>query len=204
MPLPTAFVKVLTFFKDKTSVASASTAEDGSVAPSEKSRTREYAEKTKSYLAEKMPKQRREQAIWRLKKMVIEIQGHADYQQAIETLLSMAEKYAGHTKDLSQQSTGAFQDVRSTDSVTAVETSLRTLIERFANSTSLEDFFASLNNIYRDADKDPELKGWFKNINTYIRYENTQGCGTMNAKVAQEMSARARVHYGGRVYPPVE
>lgn len=48
----------------------------------------------------------------------------------------------------------------------------KTLIERFANNTSLQDFFESLNNIYRDADKDPELRGWFKNMNTYIRYEN--------------------------------
>lgn len=46
--------------------------------PSEKNRSKEYTEKAKSYLAEKMPKERREQAIWRLKKMVIEIQGHAD------------------------------------------------------------------------------------------------------------------------------
>ena len=29
-------------------------------------------------MSEKVPKERREQAIWRLKKMIIEIQGHAD------------------------------------------------------------------------------------------------------------------------------
>lgn len=93
---------------------------------------------------------------------------HTD-QQAIETLLDLAEKYAGHTKTVGQQSGGAVTDIRSTDSVKAVEHNLRTLIERFANNTSLTDFFESLNNIYRDADKDPELRGWFQNINTYIR-----------------------------------
>lgn len=46
---------------------------------------------------------------------------------------------------------------------------LKTLIERFANSTSTDDFFDSLNNIYRDADQDPELKGWFKHVDSYIR-----------------------------------
>lgn len=35
-------------------------------------------EKTKNYLSKKMPKERREQTIWRLKKMVVEIQGHSD------------------------------------------------------------------------------------------------------------------------------
>ncbi|KAJ5934897.1 hypothetical protein N7466_004444 [Penicillium verhagenii] len=160
---------------EKASVASTSVVEnpevgdDASVSPSEQSRTKQYANKTKDYLNDKIPKERREQTIWRLKKMIIEIQGHADYQQAIETLLELAEKYAGHTKTAGTQSGGAVKDVRATDSVQAVEYNLRTLIERFANNTSLSDFFESLNNIYRDADKDPELRGWFKNIDTYIR-----------------------------------
>lgn len=48
-------------------------------------------------------------------------------------------------------------------------TSLKTLIERFANGTSTDDFFDSLNAIYKDADQDPELKSWFRDINAYIR-----------------------------------
>jgi Family of unknown function (DUF5923) len=48
-------------------------------------------------------------------------------------------------------------------------TNLKTLIERFANGTSSDDFFDSLNQIYRDADQDPELKGWFKKVDAYIR-----------------------------------
>lgn len=45
---------------------------------STKERAREYTGKGKEYLSEKVPKERREQAIWRLKKMVMEVQGHAD------------------------------------------------------------------------------------------------------------------------------
>lgn len=43
-----------------------------------KNKTREYRERTTKYLQGKMPKERREQTIWRLKKMVVEIQGHPD------------------------------------------------------------------------------------------------------------------------------
>ena len=43
------------------------------------------------------------------------------------------------------------------------------MIERFANSTSLDDVFGSLDNLYRDADEDPELRKWFSDINTYIK-----------------------------------
>ena len=48
-------------------------------------------------------------------------------------------------------------------------TSIKTLIERFANGTSTDDLFESVNDIYKDADRDPELKSWFKDLNAYIR-----------------------------------
>lgn len=71
----------LTSSQDKESIASASIAENQSAVESTtstKSKTKEYADKTKNYLSDKVPKERREQTIWRLKKMIIEIQGHAD------------------------------------------------------------------------------------------------------------------------------
>jgi hypothetical protein len=48
-------------------------------------------------------------------------------------------------------------------------TNLKALVERFANSTSTDDLFESINNIYRDADRDPQLKEWFKSIDKYVR-----------------------------------
>lgn len=62
------------------SAAGTEDGEDTSATPAEQDRRKEYANKTKEYLGEKFPKERREQAIWRLKKMVIEVQGHADCQ----------------------------------------------------------------------------------------------------------------------------
>ena len=35
-------------------------------------------EKSRNYLDKKMPQERRDQTIWRLKKMIVEIQGHSD------------------------------------------------------------------------------------------------------------------------------
>jgi hypothetical protein len=134
-----------------------------------KSKRDEVNEKTKSYLKGKMPKERREQTIWRLKKMVVEIQGHADYQKAIDTLLRLAEEYGGHSKNLTAQGTDTVKDIRSDTSVKKVETNLKTLLERFANGTSSDDFFDALNQIYTDADRDPALKGWFKKLDAYVR-----------------------------------
>ena len=60
-----------------------------------------------------------------------------------------------------------FTDLRSR--YTPLLTDLKVLIERFANSTSSEDLFDSVNQLYRDADRDPELRNWFKQLDTYIR-----------------------------------
>lgn len=43
-----------------------------------KDKARDTKRRTKDYLYGKMPEERREQTIWRLKKMVVEIQGHPD------------------------------------------------------------------------------------------------------------------------------
>ncbi|KAI9733437.1 MAG: hypothetical protein M1834_003521 [Cirrosporium novae-zelandiae] len=123
----------------------------------------------KNYLSKKMPQERREQAIWRLKKMVVEIQGHEDYQQAIETLLDLAETYAGHGKTFHEGSKGTVKGAHSDSALQQAEFNLKTLVERFANSTSTDDLWDSINNIYRDAEKDPELKNWFKSVDDYIR-----------------------------------
>ncbi|KAL4792510.1 hypothetical protein BDV19DRAFT_249311 [Aspergillus venezuelensis] len=132
-------------------------------------RTQEYLNRTRDYLADKFPQERRDQAIYRLKKMIIEIQGHRDYQQAISALLDLAEKYGSRSRHVVQEGTNSVQGTRGGGKVQTMEQNLRTLLERFANSTSMDDFFDSLEAIYSDADKDPELKGWFKNMNSFIR-----------------------------------
>jgi hypothetical protein len=132
-------------------------------------------QRTKNYMGNKMPQERRDQTIWRLKKMIVEIQGHSDYREAIDTLLSLAEEYGGHANTMTSQSAGTVKGAHGDNSLKSAEanlkvcpdaysnnkhvlTKLKTLIERFANYTSTDDFFDALNNIYRDADRDPELK----------------------------------------------
>ncbi|KAI1085477.1 hypothetical protein F5B20DRAFT_567469 [Whalleya microplaca] len=127
----------------------------------------QYRARTKEYLSKKIPQERRDQTVWRLKKMVLECQQHPDYQQAISTLLDLAEEYGGHSKKLTSQGTGTVKETRS--GLAAAEADLKALIERFANGTSTDDLWSSINTIYEDADKDPELKNWFKSLDRYIR-----------------------------------
>lgn len=147
----------------------ANTGESGDAAQKAKDKKDEYNARTQNYLKGKMPKERREQTIWRLKKMIVEIQGHSDYQQAIETLLRLAEEYTGHTKSIASQTQGTVKDAHGDNSLKNAEYNFKTILERFANGTSLDDFFEALDQIYKDADQDPELKKWFQDINAFIR-----------------------------------
>ncbi|KAI1259109.1 hypothetical protein F5Y18DRAFT_318041 [Xylariaceae sp. FL1019] len=126
-----------------------------------------YRNRVNDYLKKKVPQERRDQTVWRLKKMVLECQQHPDYQQAISTLLDLAERYGSHGKDLTSGGADTVKQGRS--ALNKAEADLKTLIERFANGTSSDDLWDSIKQIYKDADRDPELKGWFRSVDTYIR-----------------------------------
>ncbi len=130
----------------------------------------EVKNKTKDYFNEKIPEERRDQAVHRLKKMIVEIQDHEDYNDAIETLIHMAETYSGHAKNVAGQTAqSAQQGQRSSSRLQIAQKDLKTLLERSANSTSLDDFIDALNDIYTDADNDPEFKKWWREVAAYIR-----------------------------------
>ena len=55
-----------------------------------KDKAREGRDRTKNYMREKIPKERREQTIFRLKKMVVEIQSHSDCKLVLDHLFDCA------------------------------------------------------------------------------------------------------------------
>ncbi|OJD11993.1 hypothetical protein AJ78_07351 [Emergomyces pasteurianus Ep9510] len=132
-----------------------------------KARGRELSERTKEFLREKMPQERRDQTIWRLKRMIVEIQGQSDYQQAIETLLSLAETYSGHGRGVSQQGATTTQGLLEENKHAMKR--LQTILERFANSSSMDDLFDYIKDFYHAADEDPRLKDWFRSVDSFIR-----------------------------------
>ena len=84
-------------------------------------------------------------------------------------MLRLAEEYQGHGKDLGQQGVGNVKGARDQSSLQRAETDLKTILERFANGSSFDDLIDSINQIYRDADRDPDLKNWFRNMDSYVR-----------------------------------
>ena len=108
-----------------------------------KDKSRQQRERVRDYISSKMPKERREQTVWRLKKMVVEIQGHQDCEcqqtqslfvykanqlsdlRAIDTLLGLAEEYTGHSKTLAAHGKGAVKGAHTDDSLQMAEADLK-------------------------------------------------------------------------------
>ena len=115
----------------------------------QKEKMRKYRERTQNYFKDKVPKTRRDQIIFRLKKMIVEVQTHQDCksssgmielklvlidsvdQQAIDTLLRLAEEYAGHGKNMAQQGQGSVKGARNQDSLGVAEADLRVCSSRY-------------------------------------------------------------------------
>jgi hypothetical protein len=76
----------------------------------------------------------------------------------------------GHAKDVTKQTKEHTQgNVRGDPAYAKAELELRTLIERFANDTSMQGIIDAIDQIYTDVQNDPELKSWFTDLNKYVR-----------------------------------
>ncbi|SAM85576.1 uncharacterized protein UBRO_13922 [Ustilago bromivora] len=130
---------------------------------------KEHKDKAHGYLKDKFPQERRDQFYYRLKKVVVECQRHKDYQDAMDYFLTFFEQYKGHASHVATQSTQAAKNVRSDGNVATAETSFRRLIERFANGAPTQPIIDAVDQLYTDAQNDPELRQWFQRLSTYIR-----------------------------------
>lgn len=124
---------------------------------------------TKDYLKEKIPEERRDAAIQRLKKMVVEIQQHEEYREAIDTLIGLAEEYAGHTKKVAKDTHGEAKRTANDGNLQKAQKALKTLLENFADYTSMDDIFDATDDLISDANNDPEFTNWWKRLDRFIR-----------------------------------
>ena len=124
---------------------------------------------TKDYLKEKIPEERRDQAIERLKKMVAEIQQHEDYREAIDTLIGLAEEYAGHAKTVTKDTHGEVKRTANDGDLQKAQGELKTLLENFADYTSMDDIFDATDDLITDANNDPEFTNWWKRLDRFVR-----------------------------------
>ncbi|TDL15269.1 hypothetical protein BD410DRAFT_778263 [Rickenella mellea] len=135
-----------------------------------KDRANDQWEQGRNILTEEyFPAERRDQFIYRLKKVIVECQKHSDYESSMTWLLSLLENYAQHGQHVAGAGKDSHASLTSDPSLQQAMTELRTLLERFANNTSLDTVFGTMDAIYADAQRDEELRGWFRSVDAYAR-----------------------------------
>lgn len=136
----------------------------------QRDRASEHYERGRKFLAEEyFPVERRDQFIYRGKKVIIECQKHDDYQDAIRWLLDEVERYASHGQTAAGHGKERGSAYTQDKALNAAMSELRTLLERFANGTSMNGVFDASNALIDDARRDEEFRNWFHRLNTYIR-----------------------------------
>lgn len=132
-------------------------------------RAGEQYEHGKQFFQEEFPEERREQFIFRLKKVVMECQKHQDYQDALTWFLSALENYFAHGRTLAEHHAEKASDVTEDPSLQRATSELRTLLERFANGMSVQPILDAASQLNTDAQNDEGLRNWFSDVDTYAR-----------------------------------
>ncbi|CAE6470084.1 unnamed protein product [Rhizoctonia solani] len=134
-----------------------------------KDRANEQYDKTRDFLRDEFPEERRDQFIYRMKKVIVECQKHDDYQASIRWFLSAIEAYHGHSRSVAATGQGSAKNVTSDPSLRLATRELRTLLERFANGQSMDPILDATGALWDDAQKDEGLRAWFRKMDEYVR-----------------------------------
>ncbi|KAL4069133.1 hypothetical protein J3A83DRAFT_4535807 [Scleroderma citrinum] len=136
----------------------------------QKDRAREQLDKGRRYLTEEyFPEERRDQYIYRAKKVIIECQKQEDYQDALKWLLSVAEEYAAHISTVAEHGKARGDAFISDPALRQAMLELRELLERFANGKNMDMIFDAADALTDDAKRDEEFRDWIKRLYAFIR-----------------------------------
>jgi len=131
-------------------------------------RAQHAVDTTKDIVHDAFPEERREQFIYRLKKVVVECQDHKDYMEAMTWLLDTLESYQGHAKHVAHKGEQAAGALTEEPNIAGSTMQFRTLLERFANGKSMDGMTDALDQIYTDSRNDPELRKYFSRLNDFV------------------------------------
>ncbi|KAJ7490866.1 hypothetical protein FB451DRAFT_1513957 [Mycena latifolia] len=114
---------------------------------------------------EYFPEERRDQWLWRGKKVIVECQKHADYQESVRWLLNAVDAWAARARDAGDGVLPAATEDPALRSAIAL---LRTLLERLAGA-SLDPILEAARVLAGDAKGDEALRAWWGGVGGYVK-----------------------------------
>ncbi|EJU01188.1 hypothetical protein DACRYDRAFT_116977 [Dacryopinax primogenitus] len=134
-----------------------------------KDKIREHRDAIKDHFKEQFPEERRDQFIWRMKKVVVENQKHGDYQETMNWFLNFLETYHGHAKSAVGTGSQSANALTEDPSLQLAWSEFRTLLERFANNRTMQPIIDAVNDLYNDAQQDEGLRHYFSRLDGFVR-----------------------------------
>ncbi|KAJ3907523.1 hypothetical protein F5879DRAFT_941470 [Lentinula edodes] len=134
-------------------------------------KAKDHFNRGKEFITEEyFPKERRDQWIWRGKKVILECQSHPEYQSSLRWLLSYIKEYASHGRRIANEGGNkATEGVKGNGDLQGTMSQLRALTERFANGRSMEeDIWDPINALIDDAQRDQEFKQWWNEVDEWL------------------------------------
>lgn len=126
-----------------------------------------------SYLREKFPKQRRDATVNRFKKVIQDIQENPDFQETVDFLVELGQKYVSSIK---QSLAGETQKatVTTDEHFDVALKDMKAILMAFANGKSLDPINDALRQVVNDIQNDPELKEFYDHAVTVFNRLLTQ------------------------------
>ncbi|KAI0744977.1 hypothetical protein C8Q76DRAFT_764414 [Earliella scabrosa] len=174
----------------------------GRVPDEHREQANEQTNRVKNFLSDEyFPEERRDQFIFRLKKVIYECQSHDDYQESMKWLLNFLEEYASHGRTIAGHGKDSHQQLASDPNLQTSLNEIRTLFERFANGRSLDTIGEPMRVLYDDAQQDERLRHWFRDVDEYVREVLLQPGFVLDDQCndrARELRETGREFYDGK------
>ncbi|OLL24822.1 hypothetical protein NEOLI_003498 [Neolecta irregularis DAH-3] len=138
------------------------------------------------YLKAKFPKQRQDNIINRMKKMISDIQQNADFSDAVEFILALGQKYVDRTIAAAEGAKEGIEQVETNDHFDLALANAKALILSFAGGNDLGGIQVVLNRVITHVRNDRKLKQFFSDIYDYfLRMASESGFVTSDEADAQ-------------------
>lgn len=125
----------------------------------------------RQYLTEEyFPAERRDQWIWRGKKVIAECQSHNDYQESVRWLIDFVQTYTKHGTAMAGSANNNAKDAGAHDAAEKAFKTTAQVLDRFADGKSVENLlWKPIKQILEDAQKDEELRNWINEFGDYVK-----------------------------------
>lgn len=127
---------------------------------------KETFSKVRTYIDEKTPDDAKDEMNEKLKKIVVEVQSNSAYQDSVDSIIEIVQKYAGKAQEAAEQAADKV-DVQADDDSKKAITELRAIVEAFTNKP-LDDLISAIQKVASHVQDNEDVKSYFNDLTSFL------------------------------------